>query len=266
MNRCRILRLMECPTPDTMSQYSDTRTDSRFASVGRFPAESDIPKRIRGMLALVMFLNGLAVMVLEMAGARLLAPWLGTSVIVWTSLIGVILASLSLGYWLGGRLADKTMRPLKTDRALSKRDDDANALKRAHALLSGILVLAATLTLLTALTQSFVLGALSRAIPSLHLAAVVAALLLFAGPSFLCGMASPYAMRLAITHSENAGAVIGRFNAISTVGSIAGTFLGGFILVSWFGSMEITLGVAACLLIACSKAICTISMASSWPI
>lgn len=230
------------------------------------------------MLALVVFLNGMAVMVLEMVGARLLAPWLGTSVVVWTSLIGVILACLSLGYWLGGRLADSYLRPAaaprpekksgKARRALSKADktepsaagtadaddiataDARTANTRAVAMLSNLLVGASITVFITAMLQGVMLPALAKAVPSLHLAAVLAALLLFALPSMLCGMVSPYAVRLAITDSETSGAVIGRLNAVSTVGSIVGTFLGGFVLISWFGSMETTLGVSAILLAA----------------
>ncbi|MBG3876631.1 spermine synthase, partial [Desulfovibrio oxamicus] len=71
------------------------------------------------MLDAIMFLSGTMVMVLEMVGARLLAPHLGTSVIVWTSLIGVVLASLSAGYWLGGRLADRTLSRRTLSRILA---------------------------------------------------------------------------------------------------------------------------------------------------
>lgn len=209
------------------------------------------------MLALVVFLNGMAVMVLEMVGARLLAPWLGTSVVVWTSLIGVILASLSVGYWLGGRLADGYLRPVAApvkkkgkSRSAFGEDGAEPAVARAFAVLSNLLAGASILVFITAMIQSFVLEALAKAFSSLHLAAVLAALVLFALPSVFCGMVSPYAVRLAITDSETAGAVIGRLNAVATIGSIVGTFLGGFALISWFGSTETTLGVAAFLLIA----------------
>lgn len=62
------------------------------------------------MLELTVFLSGALVMVLEMAGARVLAPHVGTSAVVWTSLIGVVLACLAVGAWAGGRLADKNLR------------------------------------------------------------------------------------------------------------------------------------------------------------
>jgi predicted membrane-bound spermidine synthase len=189
------------------------------------------------MLAFIVFLNGMAIMVLEMAGARLLAPELGTSIIVWTSLIGVILAFLSLGYWLGGRLADKVLR--------TSGNKDRNA---ALAALSRLLALAAASALLAAALGVYIPAAVRGAVPSLYLATVFATVALFGIPALLCGMISPYAVRLAITGSDTAGAVIGRLNAIGTVGSIVGTFLGGFVLVSWFSTSAIILGVAAALL------------------
>ncbi|HEU6437671.1 MAG TPA: fused MFS/spermidine synthase [Nitratidesulfovibrio sp.] len=179
------------------------------------------------MLDAIMFLSGAMVMVLEMVGARLLAPHLGTSVIVWTSLIGVVLASLSAGYWLGGRLADRT---------LSRRT------------LSRILAGAALSVLAVALAHGRVVGWVAGGLDSLYLAAVLAAVLLFAVPGVLCGMVSPYVVRLALSDMDTSGAVVGRLYAVSTTGSILGTFLGGMVLVSWFGSTLILHGVAACLL------------------
>ncbi|MFO7695159.1 MAG: fused MFS/spermidine synthase, partial [Vicinamibacterales bacterium] len=61
----------------------------------------------RFFLEIIVFLCGATVMIYEIAGARVLGPYLGTSIFIWTSLIGIILGSLSLGYWLGGRLADR---------------------------------------------------------------------------------------------------------------------------------------------------------------
>ena len=179
------------------------------------------------MLDAIMFLSGAMVMVLEMVGARLLAPHLGTSVIVWTSLIGVVLASLSTGYWLGGRLADRT---------LSRRT------------LSRILAGAALSVLAVALAHQRVVGWVAGGLDSLYLSAVLAAVLLFAVPGVLCGMVSPYVVRLALSDMDTSGAVVGRLYAVSTAGSILGTFLGGMVLVSWFGSTLILHGVAACLL------------------
>ncbi|MDL2216376.1 fused MFS/spermidine synthase [Desulfovibrio sp. OttesenSCG-928-M14] len=199
------------------------------------------------LLALVVFLNGAAVMVLEMAGARLLAPELGTSVVVWTSIIGVILASLSLGYWLGGRLADSVLRETSKKQGKGKKSD-AGPRDRAFVILANLLMLASISVFITAALGTAAPGAISSLFSSLHLSTIITALTLFALPSTLCGMVSPYAVRLGITSSDSSGAVIGRLNAIATVGSIVGTFLGGFVLLSWFSTGSILLGVACCLL------------------
>lgn len=173
------------------------------------------------MLELVVFVSGALVMVLEMVGARVLAPHLGTSVIVWTSLIGVVLACLAAGAWLGGRLADRAV----SERALAR-----------------ILAAAGAGTLLTALLHGIVGEAISERVPDLRAGAVVAAIILFGGPATLFGMVGPYVARLRLADMRTAGATVGRLSALSTAGSIVGTFLGGFVLVSYFGSTHILLG------------------------
>jgi spermidine synthase len=205
------------------------------------------------MLALVVFLNGMAVMVLEMAGARMLAPELGTSIIVWTSLIGVILASLSAGYWLGGRLADKKLQTTPSGREQKSRRGAAlppdPMPDAARATLSHLLVAAAISVFLVALFGATLAQAVAKRF-SLYAGTVCVALALFALPGLLCGMVSPYAIRLGITSSATSGAIIGRMNAMGTIGSIVGTFLGGFVLLSWFSTSTIFFGVSACLLAA----------------
>jgi len=173
-------------------------------------------------LSMIAFISGACVMVLEMVGARMLAPFLGTSIVVWTSLIGIILASLSLGYWLGGRLADRTV---------------------SQKLLAWLLLGAALSILLTVLSHTLILQWVTQ-FESLHTSAVLAASLLFALPAVFCGMISPYVTRLALCEVRTAGATVGTLNAISTVGSIVGTFLGGFVLIAWVSSPTIIYGIA----------------------
>jgi spermidine synthase len=172
------------------------------------------------MLEVVVFICGAVVMILEMVGSRILAPYLGTSIVVWTSLIGVILGCLSLGYWWGGRIAD--------------RNPDYRILSRII-LVSGFFVAA------VALSKSFVLGALQEYGGSIHLASTAATLLLFAPPSVLLGMVSPYAVRLKINDVKNSGRTVGNLYALSTVGSIFGTFFAGFFLIAFLGSTNILL-------------------------
>lgn len=180
------------------------------------------------MLELIAFACGALVMVLEMTGARVLAPHVGTSAVVWTSLIGVVLACLAVGAWLGGRLAD---------RHLSRRG------------LGRILLAAALGSALAAGTHRLAGAALCALIDDIRLAAVACALGILALPALCCGMISPYVIRLRISDVATSGATVGRLYALSTAGSIAGTFLGGFVLISFFSSSLILWGVALGLLL-----------------
>jgi spermidine synthase len=181
------------------------------------------------MLELSVFLCGAVVMVIELTGSRVLAPYLGTSLVVWTSLIGIILASLSIGYWWGGRLADR--RP-------------------EARLLGGIILTSAFATALVVLIKTFVIGLLQSQIDGLHTAALSATLLLFAPPSILIGMVAPFAVRLKIVDTLTSGQTAGKLYAISTIGSISGTFLAGFVLIPGLGSTNILLLMAAVLALA----------------
>ena len=116
-------------------------------------------------------MSGILVMVLEMVGARLMAPHVGTSIIVWTSLIGVVLAFLALGAWFGGRLADK---------------------KLSARILATILAGAGLGVALTVLLYSLVGKSVMEASPNLYLGAVFGSLLHFALPALLLGMVPPY--------------------------------------------------------------------------
>lgn len=180
------------------------------------------------MLELTVFLSGALVMVLEMVGARVLAPHVGTSAIVWTSLIGVVLACLALGAWAGGRLADK---------------------KLSRACLGRILAGAGAGCGLTAFCHAAVGAGVTSAIGNLYLAAVASATGIFAVPAFFFGMIAPYVIRLRISRVDTSGATVGRLYALSTAGSILGTFLGGFVLISFLSSTTILWGTAICMLL-----------------
>ncbi len=180
------------------------------------------------MLELIIFASGALIMVLEMVGARVMAPYLGTSVVVWTSLIGVVLACLAVGAFLGGRLADKNLSPR---------------------MLSRILAGAGLGCTLTAIAHGAVGSLVTSAIGNIYMAAVAAAIALFAFPAVLFGMISPYIIRLRLADIATSGATVGRLYALSTTGSIVGTFLGGFVLISFFASTYILLGTAASMVI-----------------
>lgn len=179
------------------------------------------------MLEATVFLCGCLVMVLEMTGGRVLAPHVGTSAIVWTSLIGVILAFLAAGAWAGGKFADK---------------------KLSGQGLSQTLTGAALGCLLTALFHTAIGKGVTSGISNLYLAAVIAAICIFAFPAFFFGAITPYVIRLRIASVDTAGATVGRLYALSTAGSILGTFLGGFVLISWFSSTTILWSITIFLL------------------
>ena len=167
-------------------------------------------------LYLIVFSTGAVIMILELIGSRILAPTLGTSIFIWTSLIGIILGAMSLGYFLGGKLADK------------------NPNVETFSLIifaSGILIFFIIIIKTSVLEFSVFLGMKNGAIFS--------AIALFALPAVLLGTVSPYAARMAIKEVESSGRTMGNLYAISTFGSIVGTFLAGFYLIPNFGSTNI---------------------------
>lgn len=180
------------------------------------------------MLTIAVFISGALVMVLEMVGGRVLAPHVGTSAIVWTSLIGVVLACLALGSWAGGKFADR---------------------KLSQAGLSQILACAAIGTAITAFFHNSIGSGITNQIGNLHLAAVLAAICIFALPAFFFGMITPYIVRLSLASLKTAGATVGRIYALSTAGSILGTFLGGFVLISFFSSTMILWSIVVTMLL-----------------
>lgn len=187
-------------------------------------APAFVPPNVYAMGVLV-FGGGAIGMVLELVGARLLAPYFGNSLFVWTSLIGVMLGFMSLGYFLGGRLAD---RHLDTG------------------WLFWILVGASASVALIAVVEGFVLPLLGAG-EATRLLAVVSATILFAVPSTLLGMITPYCMRLRMHTIEDSGSTVGSLGALGTLGSIVGTFAAGFWLISLFGSHDMLTLIAGTL-------------------
>jgi spermidine synthase len=170
------------------------------------------------ILEIAVFLCGAVVMIFELVGSRVLGPYLGTSIFVWTSLIGVILGSLSLGYYLGGKMADK---------------------KASFDTFSLIIFWAAVFIGLADFGKNYLLNFLQYNIKDIKIASVIASLILFFPASALLGMVSPYAVKLKLRSLDTSGATIGNLYAISTAGSIIGTFLAGFYLIPSFGTSKI---------------------------
>lgn len=178
-------------------------------------------------LGVVVFCVGAASLGAEIAAARLLAPWFGASTIVWANTIATVLVALSVGYWLGGRLADRDPRPA----GLSRLVLAASILLAAVPFLSGPFLRASA-------------DALDSVSPGGFAGSLVAVLALVAVPVLLLGTVSPYAVRLAVTSVEEAGRVTGRLYAISTAGSLVGTFLSALVLIPLAGTRRTFLAFA----------------------
>lgn len=178
---------------------------------------------LKHRLYIIVFTTGASIMMLEITGSRVLAPYFGASVIVWTSLIGLIMASLSFGYWWGGRLADR---------------------KPSIATL-GVLILWAALGIaVLAVVKGVIAGGVQAVISDLRVGAVLVTLILFCPPSILLATVSPYAARLSIDSAKTSGETVGRLYALSTLGSIVGTFASGFFLLAILGNTMLLLFIA----------------------
>lgn len=188
-------------------------------------------------LKLVVFTSGASVMAVEMTGLRLLAPHFGTSLLVTTVLIGSLMGFLSLGYALGGRVADR----YPTLQALCRVTLAASGLILLIPLIGGPLLDAAG-----AVIRPLVNGKeLSE--PTIAFATILGGILgvlgLLAAPVTLMGMVSPWAVRLAVTDVGGAGEATGRLYALSTFGSIIGSFLPALVLVPLLGVQRTYLAI-----------------------
>ncbi len=180
------------------------------------------------LLPIVVFISGIAIMTFEVVGSRVLAPFVGTSIMVWSSLIGVMLLALALGYWWGGKVADSNPN-LK--------------------FFSSIIFFAAIFIGLTAFLKLPILNFIDKNMKDLRLESFLASFLLFAPGSFFLAAISPYAVKLKLINIKESGSTVGNLSAISTVGSILGTFLTGFVLVLYFGNTKIILMLSVLLLL-----------------
>jgi predicted membrane-bound spermidine synthase len=170
-------------------------------------------------LPLLVFVVGMGSLGAEIAAVRLLAPYFGASTIVWANTIGVVLVALSLGYWLGGRLADR--RP------------ELRALCQV-ALLAGALL--AVVPFAADPLLDVAVGALDSISAGAFVGSLLAVLALVAVPVLLLGTVAPYAIRLGVTTLEEAGRVSGRLYAISTAGSLVGTLSSSLVLIPLVGT------------------------------
>ncbi len=173
----------------------------------------------RRYLLFTVFVSGWVVLTVEIAAARLLGAFFGTGNLVWATIIGLILVYLTVGYYLGGALADRWPCPR---------------------VWFSILAWAGLGVALLPLVSRPVLVPIADAFETLKggllLGAFLAVVVLFAVPVTLLGVITPFALRLDLRHPNEAGRVGGRLYAISTLGSLLGTFAPVLVWIPWLGT------------------------------
>lgn len=188
-------------------------------------------KRGAFYLLLTVFISGMTTLAVELSASRLLDPYFGTSNVVWANLIGLILVYLTVGYFLGGRLADRY-----------PQTEILYGITGTAALWVGLVPFVARPVLLLA-SRGFATYSIGLLVGSF-----VGVMLLFAVPVTLLGFVSPFAIRLAMQDVRSAGNIAGQIYGISTLGSILGTFAPVLILIPNIGT-RYTFLFFACLLL-----------------
>ena len=214
------------------------------------PLNKDAPHLPAWILLSTVFITGASILVIELIGTRVLAPFFGSGIYTWSALIAVTLAALALGYSLGGRLADRSPRP---------------------ATLFYLCLVAGIWTIVTPWLATLVLPHLVAA-AEIRVVVLLSSVLLFSPNLFVLGMACPFVIRLFSSDHEASGRTSGRVFAFSTLGSLLAALATGFFLVPNYGVLSILTfcGVALVLLALFGfiylkqffAAICTLLLAS----
>jgi len=196
------------------------------------PAKSPTPVAPRHHNTLVLclaFISGFIIMAIELLGGRILAPYFGSSIYVWGSIITVFMLSLSLGYLAGGHLSLHQPR-------LSRY---------------GTFYIAAAVLLLPLIFfGNEIMEALFLRMQDPRYGSLLVSMLLFFLPTAVMGMIAPYSVRLLVVVHERSGHIAGLLYFISTLGSAFGTLATSFYLVLWFEVNQILLTMAVALLLA----------------
>ena len=180
------------------------------------------------------FSSGMCIMAVELCASRLMAPFFGTSTFVWTNIIGIIMIALSVGYFVGGRLADR--KP------------------RLHVLLRLLMAASAFLLALPFVASPLVrwlaslMGNFNSSFSFIFFGSLCAIILLFSPPIVVMGMTSPFLIRI-IARSGHVGDSAGHIFGISTIGSVLGTFLPILVFIPNFGTATTILFFAAVLFV-----------------
>lgn len=196
-------------------------------------------EKIKGKSYIIgtLFVTGAAIMVLEILGARIIGPYYGVSLYVWSSLITVTLIALAIGYWQGGRIADRAVNSNDSGNKEKKMKAHIETVRKATGKLYLFILLAGVSMMLIPLISAPVLKATGAL--GIRAGALASAFILFTLPLVFLGMVTPYAIKLLTDRLKVVGATAGNLFAISTVGSFVGTILTGFFLIPNFGAKKI---------------------------
>lgn len=193
--------------------------------IGSHTAGAIIPARTAPLIFALTFTGGFSIMSIELLAGRMLAPYFGSSIYVWGSIITVFMLSLSLGYLLGGHLS----------------------LRAPSLLRFGVLFLVAGSTITPLLLASdLIMDAVFAAIEDPRYGSLAASVALFFIPTAAMGTISPYAVRLLVDTAGHSGQIAGLLYFVSTLGSALGTLMTSFYFVLWFEVTQIlvSLGMA----------------------
>ena len=212
---------------------STTTPGSKKVSVEDGAVVSTSGRRLQGwLLILLVFVAGACSLAVELSASRLLAPYFGTSLFVWANLIGLILLYLTVGYYLGGRLADRYPRP---------------AVLYLLTIIASLLI--GLIPFISRPILFWSLSAFATYSVSVFYGSLVSVILLFALPVILLGCVSPFAIRLSVKQVVKSGRTAGQLYAISTAGSILGTFLPVLWLIPTIGTYRTFIVTAVSLLL-----------------
>jgi len=175
---------------------------------------------------IIVFIASFCTLVIELVAGRIMAPYVGVSLYTWTSIIGVVLAGISIGAYLGGRIADRYPRSSTLGWLLFFSGLGAFSISPLTNLVGGAQFQTSLMTRILLITA-----------------------IVFFVPSCLLGMISPVVVKLTLNNLEKTGNVVGKIYAFSTLGSILGTFATGFFLISWMGTRSILLTMGIILVI-----------------
>lgn len=182
--------------------------------------------KTNALIYFLAFSSGFSIMGIELLGGRILAPYFGSSVHIWGSIITVFMLSLSFGYLLGGKLSIR--HPSLTKYGL-------------------IFLVASIMVLPIALFAEPIMAFIFSHIEDSRYGSLLASTALFFIPTIILGMISPYSVRLLVTNSERSGQVAGGLYFVSTLGSALGTIITSFYMVLAFDINAIILAFAGVL-------------------